>query len=293
MAVMATRHGLALDADAALGRRADQRPDSRARSPPARRHHRDEGPDARRRRRARCTRWPRRAASASSSTRRRCRSRRGARGRELLGIDPLHIANEGKAVLGVRPDAADAVLPRCARIRSARDAAIVGDVHRRAARARSFSTPASAGGCWRSRTASRCRAYADEPLVRFVWRCCARSGRRGCCNCSTTDRTRGACLRNWPASSPARPTSTETTALRERGATVVTHPIGEFYRAAAATSAIYRDSVARRAYDRETARDARRVRADLVILDGYCYLLTTPMLEAFPQSHSQSALQRP
>ena len=29
---------------------------------------------------------------------------------ELLGIDPLHVANEGKAVLGVRPDAVDAVL---------------------------------------------------------------------------------------------------------------------------------------------------------------------------------------
>jgi hydrogenase expression/formation protein HypE len=29
---------------------------------------------------------------------------------ELLGIDPLHVANEGKAVLGVRPDALDAVL---------------------------------------------------------------------------------------------------------------------------------------------------------------------------------------
>ena len=29
---------------------------------------------------------------------------------ELLGIDPLHVANEGKALLGVRADAADAVL---------------------------------------------------------------------------------------------------------------------------------------------------------------------------------------
>jgi hydrogenase expression/formation protein HypE len=29
---------------------------------------------------------------------------------ELLGIDPLHVANEGKAVIGVRPEAADRVL---------------------------------------------------------------------------------------------------------------------------------------------------------------------------------------
>ncbi len=51
----------------------------------------------------------------------------GVRGAaELLGIDPLHVANEGKAVIGVRADAADAVL---AAIRShplGRNAAIVG-----------------------------------------------------------------------------------------------------------------------------------------------------------------------
>ena len=29
---------------------------------------------------------------------------------ELLGIDPLHVANEGKALLGVRADQAEAVL---------------------------------------------------------------------------------------------------------------------------------------------------------------------------------------
>jgi hydrogenase expression/formation protein HypE len=31
---------------------------------------------------------------------------------ELLGIDPLHVANEGKVVMGVRADRADAVLAR-------------------------------------------------------------------------------------------------------------------------------------------------------------------------------------
>jgi hydrogenase expression/formation protein HypE len=29
---------------------------------------------------------------------------------EMLGLDPFHIANEGKAILGVRPEAVDAVL---------------------------------------------------------------------------------------------------------------------------------------------------------------------------------------
>jgi hydrogenase expression/formation protein HypE len=45
---------------------------------------------------------------------------------ELLGIDPLHVANEGKAVLGVRPAAAEAVLTALRRHPRGRDAAIIG-----------------------------------------------------------------------------------------------------------------------------------------------------------------------
>jgi hydrogenase expression/formation protein HypE len=45
---------------------------------------------------------------------------------ELLGIDPLHVANEGKAVLGVRPDAAPAILQALRAHPLGRDAAIVG-----------------------------------------------------------------------------------------------------------------------------------------------------------------------
>jgi hydrogenase expression/formation protein HypE len=45
---------------------------------------------------------------------------------ELLGIDPLHVANEGKAVLGVRPEAAEAVLAALRTHSLGRDAAIVG-----------------------------------------------------------------------------------------------------------------------------------------------------------------------
>lgn len=45
---------------------------------------------------------------------------------ELVGIDPLHVANEGKAVLGVRPDAVDAVLAALRSHPLGRDAAIVG-----------------------------------------------------------------------------------------------------------------------------------------------------------------------
>ena len=45
---------------------------------------------------------------------------------ELLGIDPLQVANEGKAVLGVRPGLADAVLAALRGHPRGRDAAIVG-----------------------------------------------------------------------------------------------------------------------------------------------------------------------
>ncbi len=45
---------------------------------------------------------------------------------ELLGIDPLHVANEGKAVLGVRPEAAERVLAALHAHPLGRNAAIVG-----------------------------------------------------------------------------------------------------------------------------------------------------------------------
>jgi hydrogenase expression/formation protein HypE len=45
---------------------------------------------------------------------------------ELLGIDPLHVANEGKAVLGVAPEAAENVLACLRDHPLGRNAAIVG-----------------------------------------------------------------------------------------------------------------------------------------------------------------------
>jgi hydrogenase expression/formation protein HypE len=45
---------------------------------------------------------------------------------ELLGIDPLIVANEGKAVIGVAPDVADAVLDALRSHPLGRDAAIIG-----------------------------------------------------------------------------------------------------------------------------------------------------------------------
>jgi hydrogenase expression/formation protein HypE len=45
---------------------------------------------------------------------------------DLLGIDPLVMANEGKAVIGVRPGAADAVLAALRAHPLGRDAARIG-----------------------------------------------------------------------------------------------------------------------------------------------------------------------
>jgi len=46
---------------------------------------------------------------------------------ELLGIDPLLVANEGKAVIGVRPEVADAVLDAIRSHPLGRAAAIIGE----------------------------------------------------------------------------------------------------------------------------------------------------------------------
>jgi len=45
---------------------------------------------------------------------------------ELVGIDPLFVANEGKALLGLRPDAADLVLAALRADPLGRDAALIG-----------------------------------------------------------------------------------------------------------------------------------------------------------------------
>lgn len=45
---------------------------------------------------------------------------------ELLGLDPLHIANEGKAVMGIRPEATERVLAALRAHPLGREAAVVG-----------------------------------------------------------------------------------------------------------------------------------------------------------------------
>jgi hydrogenase expression/formation protein HypE len=48
---------------------------------------------------------------------------------EILGIDPLYVANEGKLVAVVAPEHADAALEALRALRAGADAAIVGEVH--------------------------------------------------------------------------------------------------------------------------------------------------------------------
>lgn len=48
---------------------------------------------------------------------------------EMLGLDPFHIANEGKAILGVRPDQTGAVLSALRSHPLGERAAVVGECH--------------------------------------------------------------------------------------------------------------------------------------------------------------------
>jgi hydrogenase expression/formation protein HypE len=52
---------------------------------------------------------------------------------ELLGLDPLHIANEGQFLAVVSAEAADAALEALQSVPGAEDAAIIGEVRERPA----------------------------------------------------------------------------------------------------------------------------------------------------------------
>lgn len=47
---------------------------------------------------------------------------------EMLGLDPLYVANEGKLVAAVAPDEADSILERMKKHKYGRDAAIIGEI---------------------------------------------------------------------------------------------------------------------------------------------------------------------
>jgi phosphoribosylglycinamide formyltransferase 1 len=69
-------------------------------------------------------------------------------------------------------------------------------------------------------------------------------------------------------------------AIRQ-GTAVASHPIAEFYGGKPRT--IGRDLETRCAYDRSTVDRLRDYAPDLVLLDGYVYIATNALLEAFPR----------
>jgi phosphoribosylglycinamide formyltransferase-1 len=65
-----------------------------------------------------------------------------------------------------------------------------------------------------------------------------------------------------------------------RGVPTRAHAIREFYRRRDAN--VYRDFATRAAFDRETVGLLARYSPDIVLLDGYLYLATCELLDAFP-----------
>jgi phosphoribosylglycinamide formyltransferase-1 len=67
--------------------------------------------------------------------------------------------------------------------------------------------------------------------------------------------------------------------VQETGVPFLCHPVRDFHRW---MHAPLRDMATRALYDRTMVGVLADLRPDLVMLDGYLYLLTAPMLEAFP-----------
>jgi folate-dependent phosphoribosylglycinamide formyltransferase PurN len=65
------------------------------------------------------------------------------------------------------------------------------------------------------------------------------------------------------------------------GTAVLFHPIAEFY--GGRPRSIEKDPATRRAYDRATVERLRHYAPDLVLLDGYLYIATDALLDAFPR----------
>jgi phosphoribosylglycinamide formyltransferase 1 len=74
-------------------------------------------------------------------------------------------------------------------------------------------------------------------------------------------------------------TFAEEVRVERRGIPTLAHPIREFYHARGAS--LYHDVLVREAYDAETFGIVEPYLPDLILLDGYQYLVTTPLLRTF------------
>jgi phosphoribosylglycinamide formyltransferase-1 len=77
----------------------------------------------------------------------------------------------------------------------------------------------------------------------------------------------------------SEPACADAAPLRQHDVPMVTHPIADFYTSRG--SSVYRDFLTRRSYDRATVDLLEPHDVDLVLLDGYLYLLTKPMLDRY------------
>ena len=67
--------------------------------------------------------------------------------------------------------------------------------------------------------------------------------------------------------------------VERRGIPTIPHPIAAFYERRG--TSMYQDFAGREAYDRETLALVEPFLADILLLDGYLYLVTRPMLDRF------------
>lgn len=77
----------------------------------------------------------------------------------------------------------------------------------------------------------------------------------------------------------SEPACADADLVRAHGVPLHTHDIHAYYAVRAAN--VYRDFVTRREYDRDTLALLEPYAPDLVLLDGYLYLLTRPMLDLY------------
>ena len=90
-------------------------------------------------------------------------------------------------------------------------------------------------------------------------------------------------------------TFAEEVRVERRGIPTIPHPIQHFY---GVVGRPLRDLDARREYDERTVRKLAPYKPDLIVLSSYLYLLTEPMLDAFPDRivnihHSDLLARRP
>lgn len=74
-------------------------------------------------------------------------------------------------------------------------------------------------------------------------------------------------------------TFAEEVRVERRGIPTLAHPIRDFYESRGVP--LFGDTVTRRAYDAETLKFIEPFLPDVVLLDGYLYLITAPLLDAF------------